>query len=116
EALRLQHRKRLQLRPLFRLVQTLQLIEHITTAGFQPSMILFNSLDKVVRCLTGGMGVKVLQEVPYRLGQLGLVVFDCQKVVSSAGSYSLRNVGLGPYGIDGYGATAQRQSGQQFRN
>lgn len=70
-ALRLDHTEALQVRPLLRLSQTVQLCEGPAASDFEAAMILLDRLDETVRRVLPSGGLTDFEEINDRVGQLG---------------------------------------------
>jgi len=79
-------------------------------------VILLHRLGKRVVGPFGRVGTKSAPEVADRFGQLQLVVLNRQNAVGASILDQLRDPGLCADGVDGHGATGQRQRGQQLGN
>lgn len=106
----------LELRPLRRVVQAIELIEHETTAVLNAAVILLDALEESMRRLVRRGGLEQSKEVADRVGQRGLIVLDGEHVVGLAVANRLGNVRLCPHRVDRDDAPFERQRLQQHRN
>ena len=96
-------------------MQAVQLVEDITVAYFQPTMIFLDHFIDVMGRFVGG-SLKCLEEIPDRFGQLRLIVLDRQDIVRALLQDGLCDIRLGTHRIDGDRTPGQRQRRQKFWN